>query len=143
MSNQVEGSEDLEGKPLASVLAPTAFPVPLLELVLDTLRSPHSRRAYHRALGEFFAWYPSNAPGEGFARATLRRYRSYLEERSLSTALINLHLAAVRKLAAEASANGLIDPGTASAIASVPGARNSGVRSGNYGTDQIRGRNTR
>lgn len=30
-------------------------PAPLVELVLDSLASSHSRRAYHRALGEFFA----------------------------------------------------------------------------------------
>ena len=62
----------------------------------------------------------------------MQRYRSYLEERSLSPASINLHLAALRKLAAEGSANGLVDPSTASAISSVPGARSSGVRSGNW-----------
>ena len=81
---------------------------------------------------EFFTWYPSNASGEGFTRATLQRYRSHLQQRELSAASINLHLAALRKLAAEAAANGLVDPGTASAIASVPGARRSGVRSGNW-----------
>ena len=80
----------------------------------------------------FFAWYPSNASGEGFNRATVQRYRAHLAERSLSAASINLHLAALRKLAAEASANSLVDPGTAAAIASVPGARSSGVRSGNW-----------
>ena len=86
-------------------------------------RSRHSRRAYHRALDEFFSWYPSNAPGEGFTRAVLQRYRSHFQQRSLSAASINLHLAALKKLAAEAAAIGLIDPGTASAIASVSGAR--------------------
>ena len=126
------GGEDLEGKSLASVPAPAAFPAPLVDLVLDSLASPHSRRAYHRALGEFFTWYPSNAAGSGFTRATVQRYRSHLAERSLSAASINLHLAALRKLAAEASANGLIDPGAAAAIGSVSGARSSGVRSGNW-----------
>ena len=127
-----EGFEGREGKDLASAPAPAAIPGPLVDLVLDSLPSPHSRRAYHRALEEFFSWYPSNASGEGFTRAVVQRYRSHLEERSLSAASINLHLAALRKLAAEASANGLVDPGTASAIASVPGARRSGTRSGNW-----------
>ena len=115
----------------ASSLVPVS-PAALVNLVLDSLPSPHSRRAYGRALGEFFAWYPSNAPGEGFTRATLQRYRSHLQQRELSAASINLVLAALRKLAAEASANGLVDPSTASAIASVPGARRSGTRSGNW-----------
>ncbi|MCY4429715.1 MAG: tyrosine-type recombinase/integrase [Rhodospirillales bacterium] len=126
------GGEDLDGKPLTAVPAPAAIPAPLVDLVLDSLPSPHSRRAYHRALGEFFSWYPSNAPGEGFTRATVQRYRSHLAERELSAASINLALAAVRKLAAEAAANSFVDPGTAAAIASVPGARSSGTRSGNW-----------
>ena len=126
------GREDLDGKDLASVPAPAAIPGPLVDLVLDGLPSPHSRRAYGRALEEFFSWYPSNASGEGFTRAVVQRYRSYLIERSLSAASINLHLAALRKLAAEAAANSLIDPGTAAAIASVSGARRSGTRSGNW-----------
>ena len=126
------GREDPTGKDLASVPAPAAIPGPLVDLVLDSLPSPHSRRAYGRALEEFFSWYPSNASGEGFTRAVVQRYRSHLIERELSAASINLHLAALRKLAAEASANGLVDPGTAAAIASVSGARSSGVRSGNW-----------
>ena len=134
-----EGSEDREGKDLASVPAPATIPAPLVDLVLDSLPSPHSRRAYGRALGEFFSWYPSNAPGEGFARATVQRYRSHLQQRELSAASINLHLAALRKLAAEASANGLVDAGTAAAIGSVSGARSSGTRSSNWLTlDQTR-----
>ena len=132
MSDQVEGREVLEGKPLAAVPAPATFPAPLVDLVLDGLSSPHSRRAYGRALSEFFAWYPSNAPGEGFTRSVVQRYRSHLQQRELSAASINLHLAALRKLAAEASANGLIDPGVAAAIGSVSGARRSGTRSGNW-----------
>ena len=127
-----EGREDHTGKDLASVPAPAAIPAPLVDLVLDGLPSPHSRRAYGRALEEFFSWYPSNASGEGFTRAVVQRYRSHLQQRELSAASINLHLAALRKLAAEASANSLVDPGTASAIASVPGARRSGTRSGNW-----------
>ena len=130
MSDEGGGREGFEGKSLAPAHA--TFPAPLVALVLDSLPSPHSRRAYGRALEEFFTWYPSNASGEGFTRATVQRYRSHLEERELSAASINLHLAALRKLAAEASANSLIDPGTASAISSVSRARRSGVRSGNW-----------
>ena len=85
-------------------LAPAVSPAPLVDLVLVSLASSHSRRAYHRALGESFTWYPSNASGEGFTRAVLGRYRSHLGERGLSGASINLHLAALRKLASEAAA---------------------------------------
>ena len=71
-----------------SGLAPIS-PGPLVELVLDSLASPHSRRAYGRALGEFFAWYAANASGAGFTRAVLGRYRSHLIERGLSAASVN------------------------------------------------------
>ena len=115
----------------ASALVPVS-PAPLLKLVLDSLASPHSRRAYHRALGEFFDWYPSNASGEGFTRAVLGRYRSHLIDRGLSAASVNLALAALRKLAIEAASNDLLATETAVAILRVPGARRSGVRTGNW-----------
>ena len=115
----------------ASALVPVS-PAPLVELVLDSLASPHSRRAYDRALGEFFAWYPSNASGEGFTRAVLGRYRSHLIERGLSAASINLSLAALRKLATEAAAHGGLSPLVAAGIRGVPGARRSGVWTGNW-----------
>ena len=110
----------------------SAAPAALVDLVLDGLGSEHSRRAYGRALGEFFAWYPSNASGEGFTRAVLGRYRSHLVDRSLSAASVNLALAALRKLAIEAASNDLLATETAVAILRVPGARRSGVRSGNW-----------
>ena len=110
----------------------SAAPAALVDLVLDGLPSPHSRRAYHRALGEFFRWYQQHAAGAGFTRATLQRYRSHLVDRSLSAASVNLALAALRKLAIEAASNDLLATETAVAILRVPGARRSGVRSGNW-----------
>ena len=115
----------------ASELVPVS-PAPLVVLVLDSLASPHSRRAYHRALSEFLAWYPSNASGEGFTRAVLGRYRSHLIERGLSAASVNLSLAALRKLASEAAAHGGLSPLAAAGIRGVPGARRTGVRTGNW-----------
>ena len=53
-----------------------------------------------------FSWYQSNATGEGFTRAVLGRYRSYLSDRGLSAASIILALAARRKLASAAASNG-------------------------------------
>ena len=125
-----------DGKGSAGSSLVPVSPAPLLKLVLDSLASEHSRRAYGRALSEFFAWYPPNASGEGFTRATLQRYRSHLGERGLSAASINLHLAALRKLTTEAAANGGISPVAAAAILRVPGARRSGVRTGNWLTLQ-------
>ena len=123
--------ETAEKGSAAAGLVPVS-PAPLVELVLDSLASPHSRRAYHRALGEFFAWYPSKASGEGFTRAVLGRYRSHLIDRGLSAASVNLALAALRKLASEAAAHGGLSPLIAAGIRGVPGARRSGTRTGNW-----------
>ena len=87
---------------------------------------------YRRALGEFFTWYQSNSTGEGFTRAVVQRYRSHLGERELASASVNLALAALRKLASEAAAHGGISPLAAAGIRGVPGARRSGVRTGNW-----------
>ena len=65
-------------------------------LVLDSVRSPHTRRAYDRVLSEFLAWCISV---EGaFTKATVQRYRAELEGRGLSASAINVQLAAIRKL---------------------------------------------
>ena len=132
MQEEREGKSEEKTAALAPATAVPPAPAPLVELVLDGLASEHSRRAYRRALGEFFAWYQSNAPGEGFTRAVVQRYRSHLAVRSLSAASINLALAALRKLAAEAAANELLPPETTAAILRIGGARRTGVRTGNW-----------
>ena len=118
--------------PPAALVPAATSPAPLVDLVLDGLASEHSRRAYRRALGEFFTWYPSNAAGEGFTRALVQRYRSHLVDRNLAPASINLALAALRKLATEAASNELLSPVAAAAILSVGGARRTGIRTGNW-----------
>ena len=104
-------------------------------LVLDAVRSPHTRRSYDFALSRFFDWY-RNAGAPGLAKATVQRYRTHLEGQGLSASSINLHLSAIRKLAAEAADNGLLAPELASAIARVRGAKRLGVRAGNWLTPE-------
>lgn len=81
-------------------------------------------------------WFPSNASGEGFTRSVLGCYRSHLIERGLSAASVNLALAALRKLVAEAATHSGLSPFTAAGICSTPGARRSGVQTGNWLTMQ-------
>lgn len=100
-------------------------------LVLDSVRSPHTRRAYDRVLSEFLAWCVTTG-ADGFTKATVQGYRATLEARGLSASAVNVQLAAVRKLAAEAADNGLLAPELASGIAKVPGARSEGPRAGNW-----------
>ncbi len=111
---------------------------PLKRLVLDAVRSPHSRRAYGKALDDFLAWYGT---GRGaFGRAMVQAYRAELERRGLAPSTVNVRLAAVRKLAAEAAENGLLDPAAAAAIARVRGVPRRGVRAGNWLTREETGR---
>jgi integrase/recombinase XerD len=103
----------------------------LRKLVVDSVSSVHSRRAYGFALDEFFAWYEA-APRGAFRKALVQEYRAFLEARQLSPSTINVRLAPVRKLAAEAADNGLLAPEIAAGIARVKGARRLGVRGGNW-----------
>lgn len=104
----------------------------LLQLVLNSVKSPHSKRAYERALTEFFAWVERAGQGIGFSKALVTAYKTWLEESGLAPATVNLRLAAVRKLAEEASDNGLLAGDIAAAIGRVKGARRLGVRAGNW-----------
>src|SRR5581483_4802555 len=101
-------------------------------LVLDSVTSPHSRRAYDKALGDFLAWYAVNRNREGLTKATVQRYRAQLEEQGLAASSVNVRLTAVRRLAAEAADNGLLAPDLASGIARVKGIKQQGVRTGNW-----------
>ena len=76
----------------------------LKALVLDSVTSPHSRRAYDKALDDFLDWYRS-APRESFTKAVVQEYRAKLEADGLAASTINVRLAAIRKLAQEAADN--------------------------------------
>jgi len=67
---------------------------------------------------------------------TVQRYRCVLEDRGLAPATVKVHLAAVRRLAAEMADNGLLEPTIASSIAAVKSPRRHGVRTGNWLTLQ-------
>src|SRR5213593_4716632 len=103
----------------------------LKALVLDSLTSPESKRSYRKALDDFLEWYDRD-PRPGYTKATVQAYRAALEERGLSASTINVRMAAVRKLATEAADNGLMAPELAAGIVRVKGAKQAGVRSGNW-----------
>jgi integrase len=64
------------------------------------------------------------------------RYRIFLEQAHYAASTINLRLAAVRRLAYEASDAGLLSPDLAAGIRRVKGVRKHGVRTGNWLTIQ-------
>ena len=103
----------------------------IVDLVIDGLNSPHSKRVYSTALFEFLAWYEENHK-PGLSKATVQAYKTHLSSKSLAPTTINLKLSAVRKLIVEISDNGLMDPSLAANLTRVKGVRTSGVRTGNW-----------
>lgn len=83
--------------------------------VLQSLGSAASKRTYGAAIEDFITCYCSE-PRLAFGRTVVLRYRYELEARRLAPATINLRLAAVRRLAYEASDNGLLNPDLAAGI---------------------------
>jgi site-specific recombinase XerD len=99
--------------------------------VLNSLGSPASCRVYEYAIDQFIAWYCSE-PRLAFNRIVVVRYRMYLETRGLAANTINQQLAAVRRLAHEASDSGLLSPELAAGISRVKGVKQLRFRSGNW-----------
>jgi site-specific recombinase XerD len=105
--------------------------IPLKALVLNSVSSHHTRRAYEHALDSFHGWYQLEEHGP-FSRGVVQQYRAELEKQGRSPSTINVQLAALRKLASEAADNGLLAPEIVAGIAKVRGARQAGVRAGNW-----------
>ena len=116
-----------------------AIPSPVTEaieklksLVLDSVRSPESKRAYRRGLELFLNWWQSECPSSHFNKATVQRYRAQLLESGLSPSTVNLYMTAIRRLAVEAADNSLMKSEVASGIGRVKGIKKEGVRTGNW-----------
>src|SRR5258708_4297730 len=106
--------------------------------VLNSLAAPSSQESYRHAMEGFIGWYCCE-PRLSFTRTVVLRYRFFLEQKILAPSTINVRLAAVRRLAYEASDTGLLSPDLAAGIRRVKGAKRLGVRIGNWLTvDQSR-----
>ena len=103
----------------------------ITSLVLDGTSSRHTRRAYAQALEEFLIWFQDDS-SRVFNKATVQRYRAELETKGLAASSINVRLSAIRRLALEAADNGLLAPELAAGIGRAKGAKQSGVRIGNW-----------
>lgn len=99
--------------------------------VLHSLAAASSQESYRHAIDEFIGWYCSE-PRLAFNRTVVLRYRFFLEQKNLAPSTINVRLAAVRRLAYEASDTGLLSPELAAGIRRVKGAKRLGVRVGNW-----------
>ena len=70
--------------------------------MLNSLVSASPQRSYDHAIREFIEWYCSE-PRLAFNKTVVTRYRIALEQKHYAPSTINLRLAAVRRLAYEAS----------------------------------------
>jgi site-specific recombinase XerD len=99
--------------------------------VLHSLGAASSQESYRHAVNEFIGWYCSE-PRLAFNRTVVLRYRFFLEQKNLAPSTINVRLAAVRRLAYEASDTGLLSPELAAGIRRVKGAKRLAIRIGNW-----------
>ena len=109
----------------------TAAETAAIRVVLDGLPSEHSRRAYGRALTDFFLWHRGVGHPQ-LSKAVVQRYAAELREAGMAASSVNQRLSAIRKLALEAADNGALDPQVANGIRAVKGARREGRRTGNW-----------
>ncbi len=104
---------------------------PIILMVLNSVSSAHTKRAYERGLTDFVAWFQATNQ-TGLNKATVNAYVSDLRAAGTSASSINGRLVAIRKLANEAADNGLIDHAIAQAIGRAQGVRIEGKRLGNW-----------
>lgn len=105
---------------------------PVVDMVINSLTSEHSRRAYGKALTDFLNWWDSAGRPE-LTKALVDKYKvDVLEPAGLSSSTINQRLSAIRKLASEAADNQLISQERANGIGKVKGVTRAGVRAGNW-----------
>jgi site-specific recombinase XerD len=114
----------------AIVTTNSASIAPIINLVLDTV-SERSKRDYGRALRDFITWHVDTGQA-GLTKATVQAHIAALKAQGVTDSSINQRLAAIRKLAMEASDNGLIDEGTAQAIKRVGNIKRQGKKLGNW-----------
>src|SRR5690349_20398827 len=76
--------------------------------VLNSPASTESRRSYEFAIQNFVEWW--SEPRLALNRIVVTRYRMQLEQLHLAPSTINQRLAAVRRLAYEASDAGILSP---------------------------------
>lgn len=113
----------------AIVTVQTDFYSDVIKMVLDSVTSEHSKRAYHRALTQFVTWH-KEAGQPALTKATVQAYIANLRAQGTGAASINQALSALRKLASEAADNGLLDPTLAAGIGNIKGEKHSSLPAG-------------
>src|SRR4030042_1483552 len=109
MLQTIEVSQNIVASPINQL-------EPLINLVINNLNPENSKGAYKQSLTDFFGWWNKRGRPQ-FCKAEVLAYKESLRRRNLSSSTINVRLCAVRRLASEATDNGLIDSGLAAGIA--------------------------
>jgi integrase len=104
----------------------------LKRLVLNSVDSLESKRLYGRAIGKFVEWLRHQNPACDFNRAAVQSYKARLIESGLSTSTINSYLIPIRRMAAEASDDGLLSSELAGRIGRIKGVHQVANRPGNW-----------
>jgi site-specific recombinase XerD len=104
----------------------------LKRLVVDSVQSLESKRAYGRAVDQFFDWFQKEDPSSRFNKGTVQTYRTKLVNMKLSSSTVGLSLTAIRCLAKEAADNGLLSPELAAGIGRVRSPKRHGLRIGKW-----------
>ncbi|HLF28199.1 MAG TPA: tyrosine-type recombinase/integrase [Anaerolineae bacterium] len=117
---------------MSDIALATRSPVAaIMQAVLDSVGSEHTRRAYERALSEFFVWHEKQGRPK-LERPVVQRYVSFLRGEGVPPSSINQRLSAIRRMVREAVENGALSNEIASGIISIQGAQRRGKRAGNW-----------
>lgn len=110
----------------------------VLSAAMAGIANIHTRRAYTRALRQFFAWREAQG-GLRINRITVQAYRTSLVQAGAGPATITTVLAAIRKLTSEALMCGGISEVDAAGIRQVPGIESMGHKAGQWlSMDQVK-----
>lgn len=136
MKRKTNGGELVVVVPAAVPIANTPAIDMVFATVLNGLDSPHSKRAYARALGEFYTWWLQQAVS-GESRVVdynaVAKWRAELVDAGrLSPQSINQRLAAVRALVRALAVRGYLTWEAATAICTIKSVKAKGVRMGNW-----------
>ena len=103
----------------------------MAELISEVVASPNSRRAYNHALANYSA-FAAESGMETMTRASVMAWRESMRESGLSAATVNLRLSALKSALKELTARGVMEQADYASIASVPGVKAAGVRTGKW-----------
>lgn len=121
-------------KPATGLLSRGTIPTSLVDLVLASVPSPHTRRSYAKGIADLYAF----AAGRPVTLMLLLEWRTAMAA-TLATSTVNLRITAVRKLIAEARRAGNLSADEAMDLLEIDGLPSRGVRTGNWLTvDQLR-----